>query len=161
MVQLNRLIERLCDAGIDFVVVGGFAGMLHGSTLVTRDLDVCVVLDAENVARLREVFRDLKPRHRFSSPKLSFLDNPEPGVALNNLYLETELGPIDLLGSVKGVGDFEHVRAASIEIELFGRSCRVISTEALIRAKVAMGRDKDMIAVRELRTIAEKQGRKD
>jgi hypothetical protein len=38
VVQLNRLIERLCDANIDFVVVGGFAGMLHGSTLVTRDL---------------------------------------------------------------------------------------------------------------------------
>jgi hypothetical protein len=44
VVQLNRLIERLCDANIDFVVVGGFAGMLHGSTLVTRDLDVCTIL---------------------------------------------------------------------------------------------------------------------
>src|SRR5687767_12825929 len=50
-------------------------------------------------------------RDRFSSPKLSFLDNSEPGVALNILYLETELGPIDLLGSVKGVGDSEHVHA--------------------------------------------------
>jgi predicted nucleotidyltransferase len=158
VVQLNRLIERLCDAGIDFVVVGGFAGILHGSTLVTRDLDVCVVLSAENVARLREVFRDLRPRHRFSSPKLSFLDTPEPGVSLNNLYLETELGPIDLLGSIKGVGEFEHVRAASMEIELFGRRCRVISIEALIRAKQAMGREKDMIAVKELRAIVEKQG---
>lgn len=56
MVQLNPLIERLCDAGIDFVIVGGFVGMLHGSTLVTRDLDVCVLLSGENVARLREVF---------------------------------------------------------------------------------------------------------
>jgi len=157
VVQLNRLIERLCDAGIDFVVVGGFAGVLHGSTLVTRDLDVCVVLGAENVARLREVFRDLKPRHRFSSPKLSFLDNPEPGVALNNIYLETELGPIDLLGSIKGVGDFERVHAESIEIELFGRRCRVISIEALIQAKDAMGREKDLIASKELRAIAEKQ----
>jgi hypothetical protein len=35
VVQLNRLIERLCDAGIDFVIVGGFAGMLHGCSLVT------------------------------------------------------------------------------------------------------------------------------
>jgi hypothetical protein len=157
VVQLNRLIERLSDADIDFVVVGGFAGMLHGSTLVTRDLDVCVLLSAENVARLREVFRDLKPRHRFSSPKLSFLDNPEPGVALNNLYLETELGPIDLLGSIKGVGDFARVREASMEIELFGRCCRVISIEGLIQAKQAMGRDKDLIAVKELRAIAEKQ----
>jgi hypothetical protein len=103
VVQLNRLIERLCDAGIDF------------------------------------------------------LDNPEPGVSLNNLYLETELGPIDLLGSIKGVGEFEHVRAASMEIELFGRRCRVISIEAVIQAKQAMGREKDMIAVRELQAIAEKQ----
>lgn len=157
MVQLNRLIERLCDAGIDFVIVGGFAGVLHGSTLVTRDLDVCVPLNGDNVLRLREVFRDLQPRHRFSSPKLSFLDTPEPGVALNNLYLETEFGPIDLLGSIKGVGDFEHVRAASIEIELFGRRCRVISAEALIQAKEAMGRDKDLFAAKELRAIAEKQ----
>lgn len=157
VVQLNRLIERLCDADIDFVIVGGFAGMLHGSTLVTRDLDVCVVLSAENVARIREVFHDVRPRHRFSSPKLSFLDNPEPGVALNNLYLETELGPIDLLGSIKGVGGFDRVREGSVEIELFGRRCRVISIEALIEAKQAMGREKDMIAVKELRAIAEKQ----
>jgi hypothetical protein len=26
VVQLNRLIERPCDAGVDFVIVGGFAG---------------------------------------------------------------------------------------------------------------------------------------
>lgn len=158
MVQLNRLIERLCDANIDFVVVGGFAGMLHGSTLVTRDLDVCTILSPDAIARLREIFRDLRPRHRFTSQKLSFLDNPDPGTALNNLYLETELGPVDLLDSIKGVGDFERVRRASIEIELFGRRCRVISVEDLIAAKEAMGRDKDMIAVKELRAIMESKG---
>lgn len=38
-VQLNRLIDRLRDADIDFVIVGGFACMLHGSSLVTRDLE--------------------------------------------------------------------------------------------------------------------------
>jgi predicted nucleotidyltransferase len=158
VVQLNRLIERLCDANIDFVVVGGFAGMLHGSTLVTRDLDVCTILSPDAIARLREIFRDLRPRHRFTSQKLSFLDNPDPGTALNNLYLETELGPVDLLGSIKGVGDFERVRRASIEIELFGRPCRVICVEDLIAAKEAMGRDKDMIAVKELRAIMESKG---
>lgn len=36
--------------------------------------------------------------------------------------------------------------------------CRVIPIEALIQAKQAMGREKDMIAVKELRAIAEKQG---
>lgn len=157
MAQLNSLIERLCDANIDFVIVGGFAGMLHGSTLVTRDLDVCIVLSPDNVARLREALRDLQPRHRLSTQKLSFLDSPEPGVALKNLYLETDLGPIDFLGSILGIGDFGRVRSASIEIELFGRRCRVISIEDLIQAKQALGREKDLIAVRELRAIMERK----
>ena len=105
MVKLNQLIERLCDAQIEFVIVGGFAGMLHGSTLVTRDLDVCTVLSPENITKLRDTFRDLQPKHRFIIQKLSFLDNPEPGVALKNLCLETEFGPVDLLGNIKGVGE--------------------------------------------------------
>jgi hypothetical protein len=71
------------------------------------------------------------------------------------LYLETDLGPVDLLGDIKGVGEFEAVRAVSIEIQLFGRPCRVLSVDGLIRAKEAMGRDKDLIAVKELRAIQE------
>lgn len=126
MAQLNRLLERLCDADVDFVVVGGFAAMLHGSTLVTRDLDVCAVLTPESVEKL------------------------------HNLYLETELGAIDVLSSIRGVGDFARTRAGSIEIELFGRRCRVISIEDLILAKTALGREKDLLAVKELRAIIEK-----
>jgi septum formation inhibitor-activating ATPase MinD len=60
--QVNRLIDRLRDADIDFVIVGGFAGVLHGSTLVTRDLDVCAVLTPESVSKLRVALGDLKPR---------------------------------------------------------------------------------------------------
>jgi hypothetical protein len=157
VVQPNRLIERLCDAQIDFVIVGGFAGMLHGSTLVTRDLDVCAVLSADNVAKLRAALGDLKPTHRMTPQRLSFLEIPEPGTSMNNLYLETELGAIDFLGSILGIGDFERVRSASIEIELFGRRCRVISLQDLIRAKEALGRDKDRLAAKELRAIAERE----
>ena len=76
---------------------------------------------------------------------------------LKNLYLQTELGPIDLLSSITGVGDYARVRAAAIEMELFGRRCRVISLEDLIQAKEAMGREKDRLAAMELRAIAEKQ----
>jgi hypothetical protein len=156
-VKLNRLIERLCDAHIDFVIVGGFAGMLHGSTLVTRDLDVCAVLNAETVGKLRDALRDVRPTHRLTPQRLSFLETPDPGVGMKNLYLETELGAIDFLGSILGIGEFERVRAAAIEIALFGRRCRVISLQDLIQAKEALGRDKDLIAAKELRAIAEKQ----
>jgi predicted nucleotidyltransferase len=154
--DLNRLIQRLCDADIAFVIVGGFAAVLHGSSLVTRDLDVCAVLTPENVEKLRETLRELHPFHRLTPQKLSFLDNPDPGVEVRNLYLRTDIGPVDVLSSILGVGDFERVYTESAEVELFGRKCRVISLDDLIRAKEALGREKDILAAKELRAIREK-----
>jgi len=154
--SLSQLLQRLCDAEIEFVIVGGFAALLHGSTLVTRDLDVCAALSRADVAKLRDALRDLNPRHRLSSPKLSFLDNPDPNVDVQNLYLETEIGTVDVLSSVLGVGNFERVREGAIEIELFERRCRVISLENLIQAKEVLGREKDIFAAKELRAIQEK-----
>jgi hypothetical protein len=154
--DLNNLLQRLCDADIEFVVVGGFAAMLHGSSLMTRDLDVCAVLTRDNVAKLRHAFRDLHPAHRLTPDKLSFLDNPDPAVEVRNLCLRTDLGPLDLLSSIAGVGDFAAVRANAIEVELFGRGCLVISLDDLIRAKEALGRQKDQEAATQLRAVREK-----
>jgi len=152
VIDINRLLQRLCDAEIDFVIVGGFAATLHGSSLVTRDLDICAILSNENVEKLRDALRDLKPAHRLTAQ-----DNPDPGVEVRNLYLRTDFGPADILSSILGVGDFDRVRSASIQVELFERSCRVISLDDLIRAKEALGRDKDLLAAKELRAVREKQ----
>ena len=157
MIDINRLLQRLCDADIDFVIVGGFAATLHGSSLVTRDLDVCAILSTENVGKLRDALRDLNPAHRLTSQKLSFLDNPDPEVEIRNLYLRTDFGPVDILSSILGVGEFERVRAASIQVGLFGRTCRIISLDDLIQAKEALGREKDLLAAKELRAVREKQ----
>lgn len=156
VVILSQLLQRLCDADVDFVVIGGFAALLHGSTLVTRDLDVCAVLSHQDVAKLRKALHDLKPTHRLTPQRLSFLTDPDPGVPVRNLYLETELGTVDILSSVLGVGEFERVRAGSMEVEIFSRRVRVISLEDLIRAKEALGREKDLLSAKELRAIREK-----
>jgi predicted nucleotidyltransferase len=152
--ELHNLLQRLSDAGIDFVVVGGVAAVLHGSSMVTRDLDVCAELTGQNLRKLREAFRDLHPVHRIASPRLSFLEVPDPDVSLQNLYLQTDLGALDLLGSITGVGDFDAVSASAIEVDLFGRKVKVIALEQLIKAKEAVGRQKDLMAVAELRAIA-------
>ena len=157
MSNLNELLQRLSDSGIDFVVVGGFAAMLHGSCMLTRDLDVCAVLTPENIEKLRDLFRELNPTHRMTPGRMSFLDNPSPGIALNNLYLQTDLGALDLLGSITGVGAFGRVREKAVEVRLFGRTVRVISADDLIIAKEALGRDKDLLVAKELRAIIEKQ----
>lgn len=39
MSDLLSLLRRLSQAGIEFVIVGGFAGIVHGCTYVTQDID--------------------------------------------------------------------------------------------------------------------------
>lgn len=153
MQELNRLLQTLCDAEIEFVVVGGFAAMLHGSSMLTRDLDVCAVLSDASVARLRDVFRDLHPTHRHTPQRLSFLDNPAPGVPLKNIDLQTDLGPLHVLDSITGFDGLEEIRTNAVRFELFGRSIAVMSRGDLIRAKDALGRPKDLLVAQELRAI--------
>lgn len=106
MQNLNRLLQRLSQSELDFVVVGGFAAMLHGSSMITRDLDICMVLDETNLARLRAILADLAPIHRFTAGRLPFGTVPAPGTQLQKLYLETAWGALDVITVMKGVGDF-------------------------------------------------------
>lgn len=157
MQSLHRLLERFADANLDYVVVGGYAGVLHGSSLVTNDLDICAVLSPENVEKLRSILADLHPVHRITHQKLSFLDHPTPGTPVSNLYLETDSGIVDVLSSILGVGDYARLRQSAIEVLLFGRRVPVISLDDLIAAKEAVGREKDLLAVKELRAIKAKR----
>ena len=130
---------------------------MHGSSYVTDDLEICAVLTPENVAKLRLALGDLHPVHRITHKKLSFLDHPPIGQQLANLYLETDAGVVDVLGTILGLGGFEILSRNAIEIPLFGRRCRLISLEDLITAKEAMGREKDLLTAKELRAIAAKR----
>ena len=154
--DLQRLLQRLDDAGVEFVLVGGYAAILHGSSVLTRDVDVCAVLSPRTIERLRDAFREIHPVHRLSSPQLSFLEVPGRGAALDNLFLNTDLGTLDLLSRITGVGDYARVARDAVEFELFGRRMRAIGLDDLIAAKEALGREKDLIAAKELRAIREK-----
>lgn len=153
MNELNRLLQRLIAADIDFVVVGGFAAMLHGSGMLTRDLDVCALVSADNIEKLRRVLADLHPVYRMTPERWSFLEHPAPDVVMNHLYLQTDLGPLDVLGSITGVGGFDMVRAHAVDVDLLGHRVQVISLDDLIRAKEALGRPKDRMVALELRAL--------
>ncbi|MEI6861420.1 MAG: nucleotidyltransferase, partial [Verrucomicrobiota bacterium] len=132
MKPLHLLLQRLADAGFEFVVVGGFAGVMHGAADVTEDLDICAALTLENVEKLRATLADLHPVHRITHKRLSFLEHPPAGQAVANLYLETDAGVLDILSNIAGVGDYARLKEQAVEIPLFGRRCRVISLDDLI-----------------------------
>ena len=54
MHKLHLLLQRLADAGLEFVVVGGYAGVIHGSALITNDVDVCAVISLDDLITAKE-----------------------------------------------------------------------------------------------------------
>lgn len=159
MADLSQLLKRIAEAGVEFVIVGGFAAVTHGSSYVTRDVDICAVLTRDNIERLRAALADWHPVHRMTSAKLPFAQIPGPDDPVQNLYLQTDVGPVDILSTVLGVGDFDRLKQKSEIIEIDGSRYRVISLSDLIAAKEALGREKDLLTAKELKAIAAKRPR--
>ena len=157
MQDFSQLLRRLDDAGLEFVIIGGYAAISYGSSYLTRDVDICTELTEENVAKLRRALRDWHPKHRLTHQRLSFLDYPPPGQPLSNLCLQTDMGVIDVLPSILGVGDFARLRSRAEELEVENRRYLVISLDDLIQSKEALGREKDLLTAKELRAIAAKR----
>jgi hypothetical protein len=152
----KALLRRLCHNQVEFVVVGGIACILHGAPLVTYDLDVCIRLTAANFYQIEAAVKDFHPRHRLTANKMAFELTEELCTRLKNLYLQTDLGKLDCLGEITGIGDYDKVLGRSEVMRLSFGECRVLDLEALIEAKLAAGREKDAGAVRFLRAIKDK-----
>lgn len=158
MQNLQKLLEFLVQSPLDFVLIGGFAAVLHGCNQSTRDIDICLVLSPNQIQLLREVLKPLNPRHRMTTQKLSFLTEPKDLTGIKNLYLETDLGVLDIVSQVEAVGDFHDVLKNAAEIEIYGGHCHLISIDNLIQSKKALGRHRDLVVVEELEAIQREGG---
>ena len=156
MQDLSELVRRLTVYGVEFVLVGGFAAVAHGVTMVTRDVDICCRFTETNLMRIQGALAGLHPVHR---PRTDMpLDlTPEQCVGLKNLYLKTDIGSVDCLGEILGVGTFDEVARHAVEVELPSGRCRILDLDTLIRAKEAMNRDHDRITVKHLREIQKRK----
>lgn len=153
MTDFVRLLARLSECQVAFVLVGGLAAAAHGCSLVTQDIDICVDLELGNLLRLQTALQDLHPVHRMTPRRLPFQHDPPTLVQFRNLYLDTDWGQLDCLGEVKGLGSFPEVLGRSEVIELHGQPCRILTLPALLQTKEALDRPRDAEAVRQLRAI--------
>lgn len=154
MQNLRQLLERLLENKIDFVLVGGFAGVVHGATMVTQDLDICMAITDDEVSKLRKALEDLNPVHRMNPNfQPSFKEQPKDLKGISNIYLKTDLGILDVISQVQPVGNFERIKSQAFEISLYGYKCKVISLDDLILVKDSMPRSKDKALLQELKVI--------
>lgn len=157
----TRVIEAplrlLGEYRVDCVIVGGVAAAIHGSSLLTSDLDVCYSRDAANLSRLAEALQSVHTRLRNAPEGLPFILDAETLKRGLNFTFTTDIGDLDLLGEVRGIGHYDAVIAGSVYVELFGYQFAVMDIGKLITAKRAASRPKDLLALPELEAIQEAQ----
>jgi len=155
-----NLLNKLTRAGVDFVIIGGFAGVAHGCTYVTQDIDICCDFSVDNLLRLQKAVKDLHPVNRMTPKKLKLQLSKENCARLKNLYLDTDIAQLDCVSFVEGLGDYDKVKRLSETVNIEGTKLHVLGLEALIEAKKAINRPRDKEAILQLEAI-KKQMQKD
>lgn len=154
-----NLIDKLRDYNVEFVIIGGLAGIIHGTTRTTQDIDICCRFTPENLLKLYEAIRDTNPVHRMN-PNHPALDlNLKNIKDFKNLYLDTDIGQLDCLNEVLGIGDFNDVLKNAITIRIDERTYHVLSLDALITSKKSLNRPQDKQDVIQLQAIKEAKQR--
>src|SRR5262245_27060434 len=100
MTDFPRLLQLLTQYDVAFIIIGGAAAVLHGSSRLTQDLDIVYQRSPENIGRLAGALRQQSPYLRGAPPGLPF-EWSEATIQMGlNFTLEIALGQLDLLGEV-------------------------------------------------------------
>lgn len=153
--NFTAAVQALVDEGVDFAIIGGWSAILHGSSSITNDLDICYSRSPDNLKRVTAALADFHPRLRDLPQDSPFVWDQATLRNAAILTLSTDLGAIDLLAEVSGLGGFEEVKANSVLVQAFDREVWTLDLPALIKAKRAAGRAKDLQILPELEGLLE------
>src|SRR6478672_8802386 len=65
--DFKELFRSLNAKGVEYLLIGGYAVIIHGYVRNTSDLDVCISSDPKNIARCLDALEDFG----FAGPELS------------------------------------------------------------------------------------------
>lgn len=145
--DFRDLLVCLSDAGVEFMVIGGFAVAHHGHVRATKDIDVFVRPTSENAAR---VVRALEV---FGAPLVA-LGVDAADFATPGKVVQLGVPPlrIDLVTAATGL-DFDDASQTTGRLDVDGRAIPVIGFEALLQNKRAAGRPQDLADVYSLERL--------
>lgn len=148
--NFSELLPLLANHGVEFILVGGGAAIAHGSARMTLDVDVVYSRSPENILRLADALTRHQPYLRGAPPGLPFKWDAATITAGLNFTLTTAMGDVDLLADIPGGRTYEDLLNDSMDLQVFGTTCKVVTLSKLIHLKKAAGRPKDLEAIAEL-----------
>jgi hypothetical protein len=149
------LLEVLARHGVRHVLIGGFAGVIHGSPYVTTDVDVVPDTDPTNLERLSAALDDLHARvWTGDEPSGLPFEHDATSLAAGSVWnLVTDHGRLDITFEPSGTAGYDDVARDAVHLVILGTEVDVASLADVIRSKEASGRDKDQLVLPVLRRI--------
>ena len=132
--DLSALLEGLCEARIEFIVVGGLAAVIQGAPVTTFDLDIVHRQIDENIQKLFKFLKSIdsylrRPDDRIIEPTAEDLK------AKGHLLVKTKYGPLDVLAFIEKGHGFEELIANSTEIDFHSYKVSVLNLETILELK--------------------------
>ncbi len=133
------MLKCLNKAGVDYILVGGWAVNMYGYIRATVDLDIWILADAANAKKVYAAVAE------FGAPVSEM--KPED-FAEYGMIFQIGVAPcrVDIISKISGVSYADAVTRA-VPKTIDGIPVRLISLEDLIANKKASGRAKDLADV--------------
>lgn len=137
-----ELLEAFGALGTRYLVVGGYAVGFHGVPRFTKDLDLLIAPDPDNVQRRADALQ------RFGAPD-EVVAAMRASTRDDVIWLGKPPLRVDILQSIPGV-DFESAWPSRMQVQWLGVSVSVIGVSELVRSKLAVGRPQDRLDAKAL-----------
>jgi len=152
----DELLRRLVAADAQFVVVGGLAVGAWGVVRGTKDVDVVVDPDIENLKLVAAVAvaagGHVQQGEALLGTPISIASALSTG---EQVAIETDLGRLDVVQGLEGVPNYGELRTRSSEAEILGVTVAVCSLDDLKAMKRAAGRTRDLADLEDLEAAAD------
>ena len=150
------ILHTLLEHRVDFVLIGGLAGIIHGSSYPSYDVDVAYARDDDNLERLAAALRELRATLRGAPKDVPFQLDAKTLKNGAHFTFETEFGSLDILSDPDGAPPYIRLREDAGEpVEFEGEWIRVATLDHLIAMKEASGRNKDKLMATEYRVLSD------
>jgi len=153
------ILRVLRKEKVDFIVVGGVAGVLQGAPITTFDLDLVHSRDSANIERLLGALELLGAHYRLPGAAQK---KPERSHLLSSGHqiLMTREGPLDLLGTIGCSRSYEDLIGKTVRLQIGkGLQVSVLELDSLIEVKEETAGEKDKAALIVLRRTAQEKGK--
>ena len=132
-----KILRALCREKVEYILIGGFAVILHGLARLTADIDIFIKPEAENLERLKKALKEVFPTDR-EIDSISLQDLHEYAVVRFGTTADFYIDIVARIDEMFRYEDLEHeVR------DIAGVPVRIATPETLFRMKKDTVRPED------------------